>query len=108
MGSYKIEHRDLPENNKPKLSCHVLPSVNIRSVQFLSPGLKCIPTDRPALVVENIPGLQFIGNQRRPNTKIRVEHVVEREGGYSEEGGEIKSGNENDLIICRIQRREVK
>ena len=71
MGSYKIEHRDLRENNKPKLSCHVLPSVNIR----------------PALVVENIPGLQFIGNQRKPNTKIRVEHVVEREELQSEEVG---------------------
>ena len=34
-------------------------------------------------MVENIPGLQFIGNQRRPNTKIRVEHVVQEEGVIS-------------------------
>ena len=39
---------------------------------------------RPALVVENIPGLQFIGNQRRPNTKIRVEHIVEGEESHND------------------------
>ena len=27
--------------------------------------------------MENIPGLYFIGNQRKPNLKIKVEHVVE-------------------------------
>ena len=27
--------------------------------------------------MENIPGLYFIGNQRKPNFKIKVEHVVE-------------------------------
>ena len=31
---------------------------------------------RPALIVENIPGLELIGNQKKPNTKIRVEHIL--------------------------------
>ena len=32
---------------------------------------------RPALIVENIPGLELIGNQKKPNPKIRVEHILE-------------------------------
>ena len=30
MGSYEIEDCDLRKKDKPKLSCHILPSVNIR------------------------------------------------------------------------------
>ena len=28
-------------------------------------------------MIENIPGLYFIGNQKKPNNKIKVEHVIE-------------------------------
>ena len=48
---------------KPCLSSHILPSVDIR----------------PSLVIENIPGLYFLGNQKKPNQKIKVEHVIENE-----------------------------
>ena len=44
-------------------------------------------TWQPALVVENIPGLTFIGNQRKPNTKIRVEHVVQMDEANNDEVG---------------------
>ena len=66
---------------------------------------------RPALVVENIPGLQFIGNQRKPNSKIRVEHIVEAEGTNNDGVG---VGDLEKWIIIfifyisRIQQLEVK
>lgn len=52
---------------------------------------------RPALVVENIPGLYFIGNQRKPNLKIKVEHVVEDIA--QEVSGAVEENKFEDLSV---------
>ena len=85
MGSYQIKHVDenLKTKRPPILSCHRLPGVNIR----------------PALVVENIPGLYFEGNDRKPNLKIKVEHIIEDIDEISLE--EIKSTRKMDRKVER-------
>ena len=60
-------------------------------------------------MVENIPGLQFIGNQRRPNSKIRVEHIVEAEETNNDGVGVGDLENWKMIFyISRIQQLEVK
>ena len=59
-------------------------------------------------MVDNIPGLQFIGNQRRPNSKIRVEHIVEAEGTNNDGVGVGDLENWKMILhIFRIQQLEV-
>ena len=56
---------------------------------------------RPALVVENIPGLFFLGNQKKPNHKIRVDHVVE-----SEENNDVEEVSITDSTTSKFEKLE--
>ena len=48
-------------------------------------------------MIENIPGLYFIGNQKKPNNKIKVEHIIE---DYSDADITRKTGSDHeDLSI---------
>ena len=80
MGVYEVTNRrDHVTKTRPNLSSHILPSVSIRylSLYICFFDLTCqLSFVRPALVVENIPGLYFIGNQKKLNNKIKVEHVI--------------------------------
>ena len=115
MGSYQIKHCVPRSENKPKLSSHILPSVNIRLDHTCHYRwwwwLLNLCISRPALVVENIPGLQFIGNQRRPNTKIRVEHILEGAETNADGVCVLDSSNWKNYVffsISSIQLIEVK
>ena len=57
---------------------------------------------RPALVVENIPGLYFLGNQKKPNHKIRVDHVVESE----EESNDVEEVSITDSTTSKFEKLE--
>ena len=48
-------------------------------------------------MIENIPGLYFIGNQKKPNNKIKVEHII---ADYSDPDRTRKTGSDHeDLSI---------